>query len=229
MGKKHLLFWTCLLVVLLPSVVFGDEVFDPVKVVYMKNGESLQCQMASMEGTRMVCRNANGSVSVPLQSVNLIKTFPKYRSEEGEALLLVHAGQLFRDENTIVSNLRMVREENSGQAGSAGAAILCDVVNRSDPCDIRVSVIAKDRHGSSQFAIDLDSDGRLERDQRTVLRRRLGPSENRLENQITTLRVADVERRNIQPNGQDGPEQASAQAEKIRQRKARSLKEFFLR
>lgn len=229
MGKKPLLFYACLLVVCLPSVVFGDEVFDPVKVVHMKNGEALQCQMASIEGTRMVCRKANGSVSVPLQSVDLGKTFPKYMSEEGQILLLVHAGQLFRDENTIISNLRMVREEQNGQMGTSPVMILCDVINRSDPCEIRVSVLAKDRLGSSQFAIDLDSDARVGKDQRAVLRRRLGSSESKLENQINSLKVGDVERRNPLSNGEDDPLQKNLRAEKLRERKIRSLKEVFLR
>jgi hypothetical protein len=229
MGKKRLLVFlcACFLGASLPSIASGDDAFDPVRVVYMINGEAIHCQMASIEGVRMVCRKANGSVSMPLQNVDFEKTFPKYPRQEGETILLVHAGQLFRDENTIVSNLRMIREEHNGAAGPARLIILCDVINRSDPCEIRVSIIAKDRQGNSRFAMDLDSDARVGKDRRAVLKKPLDPSEHRWENQITALRIGDVERRNILEKGKD--DNGTISPEKVREQKIRNLKDSFLK
>lgn len=230
MGKKRLLLCACLFVAWLASVASGEEVFDPVKVVYMTNGEQIFCQMASIEGVRMVCRKANGSVSMPLRNVDLKKTFPKYKKDEGKTVLLVHAGQLYRDENTIVSNLRMIRQEQDGFDGPGQVVVLCDVLNRSDPCEIRVSIIAKDGQGSSRFALDLDSDARIGKDQRAILKKPLDAPERKFENHITTLRIGDVERRNLMQKGeaQDGVN-GNISPEKLREQKIRILKETFLK
>lgn len=226
MGKKPLLLCACLLAALNVSGASGEEAFDPVRVVYMTSGEVIQCQMGSIEGVRMVCRKANGSVSVPLKNVDFEKTFPKYKNGAGQEVLLVHAGQLYRDENIIVSNLRMIREEQNGADGPARLVILCDVINRSDPCEIRVSIIAKDRQGNSRFAIDLDSEARVGKDQRAVLLKPLGVSEREVEHQITTLRIGDIERRNLLQK--DENDNGIMSPERLREQKIRNLKESFL-
>lgn len=230
MGKKHLLLCTWLFAILFPSVASGEEAFDPVRVIYMINGETIQCQMASIEGIRMVCRKANGSVSLPLQNIDFEKTFPKYKNQEGETLLLVHAGQLYRDENTIVSNLRMIRMGQKGMDEPERLAIFCDVINRAEPCDIRVSVIAKDGQGNSRFAIDIDSESRVGKGQRTVLKKPLAPAERNWGNHITTLRIGDVDRRNIQRKEETVQiNNGNMSAERLREQRLRSLKESFLK
>ena len=227
MAKRTALCFGWALFASIASVAFGEDAFDPVKVVYMANGEAIYCQMGSIEGTEMVCRKANGSVSVPLSKVDFEKTFPRYPLQEGETVLLVHAGQLYRDEFTIVSNLRMIRESAS-PAGQV--AILCDVINRSDPCQIRVSVLAKDLRGNSRFAVDLDSEKRVGRDEKAVLKTRLGASESKLEPLIAALKVGDLERRNIRkPGEEEDILRAKLGSERMREQKIRSLKEAFLK
>jgi len=229
MAIRFLPLCGCILFALITSAAFGEDAFEPVKVVYMANGETIYCQMGSIEGTKMVLRKANGSVSVPLQNVNFEKTFPKYQKQEGETVLLVHAGQLYRDEFIIVSNLRMIREEENTPSRTAQVTILCDVINRSDPCQIRVSVLAKDLQGNSRFAIDLDSDSRVGKDEKAVLKRRLGASEAKLEPLIAALRVGDVERRDVQQKGEEEDSlKGKWSAERLREQKIRSLKERFL-
>ena len=229
MGTRSFLLFCCILFTAIASVALGEDAFDPVKVVYMANGETIYCQMGSIEGTRMVLRKANGSVSVPLQKVDFDKTFPKYKKEEGETVLLVHAGQLYRDEFTIVSNLRMVRERENSTSRATQVAILCDVINRSDPCQIRVSVLAKDLQGSSRFAIDLDSESMVGREEKTVLKKRLEASEANLEPLIATLRVGDVDRRNVKKGEDEDSLKAKLGPERLREQKIRSLKEAFLK
>lgn len=229
MVKKGLLVCTLMLFLSVPSGALGDDAFDPVKVVYMANGEIIYCHMGSIEGTQMVLRKANGSVSVPLQKVDFEKTFPKYKKEQGETVLLVHAGQLYRDEFIIVSNLRMVREEDHSSSGTGQFSVLCDVFNRGDPCQVRVSVLAKDWQGSSRFAIDLDSDSAVRREGRTVLKKRLGDSEAKLGHLIATLRVGDVERRNVKSGEEEDILKAKMTPERLREQKMRSLKEAFLK
>jgi len=229
MGLRVYLFWCCVLFASIPSIAFGEDPFEPVKVVYMASGEAIYCQMGSIEGTQVVCRKANGSVWVPLENVNFGKTFPKYKKREGETVLLVHAGQLYRDEFTIVSNLRMVREDENTASRTGRVSILCDVINRSDPCRIRVSVLAKDLHGSSRFAIDLDSDPIVGKDGNAALKRQLEPSEANLARLIATLRVGDVERRNVKRKGEGEDSLMGAlSAENLREQKIRSLKKAFL-
>lgn len=227
MGKKIALLFAGLL--LIPSAALGEDAFDPVKVVHMANGEAIYCQMGSIEGTQMVCRKANGSVSVPLQKVDFERTFPKYKVNEGERILLVHAGQLYRDEFTIVSNLRMIREEDA-ESRISHVAILCDVTNRSDPCRIRVSVLAKDVQGNSRFAVDLDSDSMIGKDERVVLKKRLGDPDSKLESRISSLRIGDLERRKTGVSGEEeGAMRAKLNAERIREQKVRNLREAFLK
>jgi len=229
MGLRHFLLWFCVLFSSIPSIAFGEDPFEPVKVVYMASGEAVYCQMGSIEGTQVVCRKANGSVWVPLENVNFGKTFPKYKKREGETVLLVHAGQLYRDEFTIVSNLRMVREDENTPSRPGQVAILCDVINRGDPCQIRVSILAKDLQGSSRFAIDLDSDPIVGKDGKTALKRQLEFSEAKLFRLITTLRVVDVERRYLKrkEEGEDSL-MGALSAEKLREQKIRSLKKALL-
>jgi len=227
-GTKIFLLCSVMLFLLVSSVAFGEDAFDPVKVVYMANGETIYCQMGSIEGTRMVLRKANGSVSVPLQNVDFEKTFPKYTKGEGETVLLVHAGPLYRDEFVIVSNLRMVREEEKSSSRTVQFAVLCDVINRGDPCEIRVSVLAKDWQGSSRFAIDLDSESTVRREERAVLKKRLGDGEAKLEPLIAALRVGDVERRNVKTGEDEDSLKAKMAPERLREQKIKSLKEAFL-
>ena len=243
MGKKHILTWVLLVLGGLTTTSFGDEVFEPVKVVYMKNGEAIFCQMGSIDGTKMVCRRANGSVSLPLENVNFEKTFPKYKKQDGETILLLHAGQLYRDESTIISNLRMIFEaenpanrdhqESRRYSGSQTGyyAILCDVINRSNPCDVRVSVIAKDGQGRTRYALDLDSEARLDAEQTVVLKRRLDGVAGKLESQIVSLKIADVERRNVlQKKAEErGSREGNMSPERLRELRAKSLKESFLK
>ncbi len=243
MGKKLILILAFLLAAGLKTAAFGDDVFDPVKVVYMNNGQAVFCQMASIDGTRMVCRRANGSVSLPLENVNFERTFPKYKKHHEEAILLVHAGELYRDKDTIISNLRMIREAGNPAAqahqesrGSSGSqpehyAILCDLVNRSEPCDVRVSVIARDGQGRTQYALDLDSGARVDVDQPVVLKKRLDGAGAKLESQIASLKIADVERRNVLKKKEEEVSISSANVspEKLREQRIKSLKENFLR
>lgn len=229
MGKKIVLHLAGLLFVLVPSAAFGEDAFDPVKVVHMATGEAIYCQMGSIEGTQMVCRKANGSVSVPLHKIDFEKTFPKYKVNEGERVLLVHAGQLYRDEFTIVSNLRMIREEDA-ESRISHVAILCDVTNRSDPCRIRVSVLAKDVQGNSRFAVDLDSDSKIGKDEKVVLRQRLGDSNSKQESRISALKIGDLERRKTGVSGEvEESMRAKLNSERIREQKIRNLREALLK
>jgi hypothetical protein len=229
MGRKHILIWAFLLVGGLTTTVLGDEIFEPVKVVYMNNGEAIFCQMGSIDGTEMVCRRANGSVSLRLENINFEKTFPKYKRENGETILLVHAGQLYRDENTIISDLRMIREGKNPAAGDY--AILCNVTNRGDPCEVRVSVIAKDGRGRTRYAIDLDSRSRIDAEQNMVLKKRLDGVGAQLESQIVSLKIANVEIRNVLQKREEeiGSREANISPEKLREQRIRSLKESFLK
>jgi hypothetical protein len=230
MGEKRLLLCACILAASLASVASGEEAFDPVKVVYMTNGEAIYCQMASLEGVSMVCRKANGSISVPLRYVDFEKTFPKYKNHEGETVLLVHAGQLYRDENIIVSNLKMIREEQNGLDRPARLVILCHVDNRTDPCEIRASIIAKDERGSSLFAIDLESGARVGKYQRAVLKKPLDSSERKFENHIVSLKIGVVERRNILQKGEEEDGHGENRSpESMREQRIRNLKESFLK
>jgi hypothetical protein len=243
MGRKHSLIWAFLLLGGLTTTALGDEIFEPVKVVYMNNGEAIFCQMGSIDGTRMICRRANGSVSLPLENVNFEKTFPKYKKQNGETILLVHAGQLYRDENTIISDLRMIREAENPAAGDrqerrklsglwpGDYAILCNVTNRGDPCEVRVSVIAKDGQGRTRYAIGLDSRSRIDAEQNMVLKKRLDGVGAQLESQIVSLKIADVERRNVLQRREEetGSREAKMSPEKLREQRIRSLKESFLK
>jgi len=224
-----LLLWACVLPASVPSSAFGEDPFEPVKVIYMAGGETMYCQMGSIEGTQVVCRKANGSIWVPLEKVNLEKTFPKYKKGKGETVLLVHSGQWYRDESTIVSNLRMIREEANTPSGPGQVALLCDVINRSDPCRIRVSILARDRQGSSRFEIDLDSEPPVDKEGKAVLKRRLEVSEAKLAGLITSLRVGDVERRNLDlKKEEDSSFPAGTGPEKLREQKINNLKKALL-
>jgi hypothetical protein len=243
MGRKHILIWAFLLVGGLTTTAFGGEIFDPVKVVYMNNGEAIFCQMGSIDGTRVICRRANGSFSLPLENINFEKTFPKYRKQNGETVLLVHAGELYRDQNTIISDLRMIREaknpagrdrqERRKAVGSRSGdfAILCNVINRGNPCEVRVSVIAKDGQGRTRYAIDLDSLSKIDAEQNVVLKKRLDGVSAQLESQIVSLKIADVERRNVLQKKEEetGSREANMGTEKLREQRIRSLKESFLK
>jgi hypothetical protein len=108
--------------------------------------------------------------------------------------------------------------------------ILCHVDNRTDPCEIRASIIAKDERGSSLFAIDLESGARVGKYQRAVLKKPLGALESEFENQIVALRIGDVERRNILQRGEEeNGHGENTSPESLREQKIRNLKENFLK
>jgi len=135
MRRKFLILCGCLLIGSMTSMAFGEEVFEPVNVVYMKNGKAIRCRIGWLEGTKMVCQKFNGTVSLPLQSINLEKTFPKFKKRDGETVLLVHPGEVYRDEHIAVSNVRMIREGPNHSPSitmnpsRSHYALLCDVMN----------------------------------------------------------------------------------------------------
>jgi hypothetical protein len=190
--KGVLSFCACLLFGSLTTNAFGEDIFDPVKVIYLKNGEPMRCQIGVIEGTRAVCRNFGGSASVPLRIIDLEKTFPKFKRREGETIILVHPGQVYRDENIILSNLRMVREDEGGPTydhpGSRSPSnlqpshyvIFFDVMNRGDSCEVRATVAFRDKQGNVFHQIDVPSEFRVPARGMAFLKKQLEFTRNRV-------------------------------------------------
>ncbi len=125
---------TCLLLLALilagstPTIAFSEDVFAPVKKVYMNDGKTIECQMGWVDGARMICRKFGGNMTLPLQSVHFEKTFPKYKQLDGETVLLVHPGPRYQDENLVISNIRVVRVSES-QAKSY-CVVVCETMKQ---------------------------------------------------------------------------------------------------
>ena len=83
----------------------------------------------------MICRKFGGNVTLPLQSVNFEKTFPKYKNVDGETVLLVHPGPRYQDENIVISNVRMVR----GPESSRQTLLSCGLRNHEPRGSLRSS------------------------------------------------------------------------------------------
>jgi hypothetical protein len=215
----------------LPATVFGEDVFAPVKKVYLNDGKIIECQMGWLDGAKMICRKFGGNVTLPLQSVNFEKTFPKYKGVEGETMLLVHPGPRYQDENIVISNVRIVRGPES-QAKSSSNVVL-EIMNRGDPCEVRVAVNALDAQGRILHQIEVPSESRLDTGESSLLKKRLEGPLALLENQMSFLKVSQVERSNVQEtllNGKKAEYGTAAGAQdKARQEKIRALKEIFLR
>ncbi len=243
MKKVFLSFCVLLLFVLLTSNAFGEDVFDPVKVIYLKNGEPIRCQIGVLEGTRAVCRNFGGSMSVPLRMIDLEKTFPKFKRREGETIILFHPGQVYRDENIILSNLRMVREDERGPTydhpGSRSSSdiqpshyvILFDVMNRGDSCEVSAIVALRDEQGNIIDQVDVLSESRVPAGDTAVLKKRLEFTKGNLENQIGSLKIGSVERKNVVAKSETESSRSTAKLTpaQLREGKIKTLTEIFLR
>jgi hypothetical protein len=218
----------------IPSIVFSEDVFAPVRKVYMNDGKMIECQMGWLDGARMICRKFGGNMTLPLQSVDFEKTFPKYKKPEGETVLLVHPGPRYQDENIVISNVRVVRGPE-GQAKNT-SVIVFEIMNRGDPCDVRVLVNALDAQGKTLHQIDVPSESRLDTGESLLLKRRLDGQGAALENQMIFLKVSHVERSNVQEtllNGKRADNRTGSSTDgsqnKAREEKIRALKEIFLR
>jgi hypothetical protein len=237
MGMKKIYFLILAFVFVgsIPAVAFSEDVFAPVKKVYMNDGKTIECQMGWLDGARMICRKFGGNMTLPLQSVNFEKTFPKYKHVDGETVLLVHPGPRYQDENIVISNVRMVRGSES-QAKSS-CVVVCEIMNRGDPCEVRVVVTALDTQGKLVHQIDIVSESRLDTGESSILKRRLDGSGAALENQMSFLKVSHVERSNVLEtllNGKKAGYRATGSAaegnqDKVREEKIRALKETFLK
>ena len=217
-------------------MAFGEEVFEPVNIVYTNSGKTIRCRIGWLEGRKMVCQKANGTVSFPLQTINLEKTFPKFKKQDGESVLLVHPGKVYRDEHIAVSNVRMIREgpnsspHNGSDPGRSHYALLCDVINNGAPCEVSVSLTAKDRRGRFLHPIRMASSSRVGTEETVTLRERLKIPRIQLETQIASVTVEHVERSNIGEMQKKKIEPAkSVNPEYLRERKIRALKEHFLK
>ena len=237
MSGKFLILCSCLLIVSMTSMAFGEEVFEPVSVVYMKNGKAIHCRIGWLEGTKMVCQKFNGTVSLPLQSINLEKTFPKFKKRDGETVLLVHPGEVYRDEHIAVSNVRMIREgPNSSpsitmKSSRSRYALLCDVMNNGAPCEVSVSLTAKDLRGATRHPIRMASLSRVGTQEMATLEKRLNIPRTQVETQIASITIDHVQRTNIgeiQEKKIEGPVEAES-PENTREEKIRALKEHFLK
>ena len=226
---------TCFLILALvfvgsmPTTALSEDVFAPVKIVYMNDGKMIECQMGWLDGARMICRKFGGNMTLPLQSVDFEKTFPKYKIADGETVLLVHPGPRYQDENIVISNIRIVRASES-QAKSS-CVVVCEVMNRGDPCDVRVVMNALDAQGKILRQIDVLSESRLDVGESAILKRRLDGLGNGLENLMSSLKVTSVERRNVLESaiaGKNGVSSGTSQ-DKIRENKIKALKEIFLK
>jgi hypothetical protein len=236
MGIKSLILCGCLLIGSLTSMVFGEDVFDPVNIVYTKSGKAIPCRIGWLEGRKMVCQKSNGTVSFPLQTINLEKTFPKFKKRDGETVLLVHPGKVYLDDHIAVSNVRMIHEgansssNNGSNSRNSHYALLCDVINSGAPCEVSVSLTAKDRQGHFLHPIRMASSSRVGTEETVTLRERLKIPRIQLETQIASVTVEHVERSNIGEMQKKKIEPAkSVNPEYLRERKIRALKEHFLK
>lgn len=231
MRKSHFLILVLAFVGFLPAVASSEDVFAPVKNVYMNDGKIIECQMGWLDGSKMICRKFGGNMTLPLQSVNFEKTFPKYKSGDGETVLIVHPGPRYQDENIVISNVRMVRGPE-GQ-GKNSCRVVFEIMNRGDPCEVRVMVNALDAQGRILHQIDVPSESRLDTGEFTLMKKRLDGPGAALENQMFSLKVSQVERSNIQETLVNGKRadygRAGGAQDEARQEKIRQLKEFFLR
>ena len=244
MRKPYFLILALIFGGLIPSKVFSDDVFDPVKKIYMNDGKVVECQMGWLDGARMICRKFGGNMTLPLQSINFEKTFPKYRKPSEETVLLVHPGPRYQDENIVLSNLRVIRvpedpagsdpSANKGQIHPQAVSAVFEITNRGDPCEVQVMVNALDKHGGVLHQFDVTSESRLDTGQSALLKRRLDKAGADLENQMSSLKISRVERKNILVtvlNGKNGGagSLADESRDKARQEKIRVLKEILLK
>lgn len=243
MRKKYLPLLGCLLIGSLTSVVFAEDVFEPVKIVHMNNGKAIRCRIGWLEGTKMVCQRFNGSVTLPLQSINLEKTFPKFKKRNGETMLVIHPGEVYRDDNIAVSNVCMIREsansnphDNGGNGSSARSraaqyAVLCEVTNSGNPCQVSVFLTAKDIQGSIRHEIDIASESRVGTGEMATLKKPLKISGINAESQIASLKISEVKRSNIseRANAEIERSRANAKSDNLRNERTRALKEHFLK
>jgi len=236
MGRKRLILCGCLLIGSMTSTAFGEDVFDPVNIVYTNSGKAIRCRIGWLEGRKMVCQKTNGTVSFPLQTINLEKTFPKYKKGDGETVLLVHPGKVYRDEHITVSNVRMIREggnassNNGSKSRRAHYALLCDVLNNGAPCEVSVSLKAKDLRGRFLHPIRMASSSRVGTEETVTLRERLNILSAHSESQIAAVTVDDVQISNIgkmEKKKVEPPEKVNP--EHLREKKIRALKEHFLK
>jgi hypothetical protein len=235
MRKLYFLILAVVLVGSAPTIAFSEDIFAPVKKVYMNDGKVIECQMGWLDGARMICRKFGGNMTLPLQSVNFEKTFPKYKIGDGETVLLVHPGPRYQDENIVISNVRMVRGLESQAKNSS--VVVCEIMNRGDPCEVRVVVNALDAQGKIIHQIDISSESRLDIGQSSILKRRLDGPGATLENQMIFLKVSHVERSNVletllngkKPNYGATGSGADGNQNRAREEKIRFYKEAFLR
>jgi hypothetical protein len=235
MRKIYFLILAFMFVGSMPAPALSEDVFAPVKKVYMNDGKIIECQMGWLDGARMICRKFGGNVTLPLQSVDFEKTFPKYKKEDGETVLLVHPGPRYQDENIVISNVRIVRGPESNAKSSC--VVVCEIMNRGDPCEVRVVVNAMDAQGKVLHQIDIPSESRLDTGESSVLKRRLDGAGAALENQMIFLKVSRVERSNIEETLLNGKKTGSRTTgfgadetqNKVREEKIRALKETFLK
>jgi hypothetical protein len=235
MRKIYFLIFTLLFVGSMPLPAFSEDVFAPVKKVYMNDGKVIECQMGWLDGAKMICRIFGGNMTLPLQNVDFKRTFPKYKDGEGEAVLLVHPGPRYQDENIVISNLRMVRLPESNAKGSC--VVVFEILNRGNPCQVRVVLNALDSQGRVLRRIDIPPESRLDTGDSPVLKRPLDGAAAGLEHQIVSFKVVQVERSTIEQaslsgkkgdsgtigSGPDGTQNAA------REEKIRALKEIFLK
>jgi hypothetical protein len=240
MKKVLLCFCAGFLFVSLTADAFADDVFDRVvNVIYLKNGEPMRCRIGAIEGTRAVCQNFGGSASVPLRIIDLEKTFPKFKGREGETIILVYPGEVYQDENIILSNLLVVREDEKGPVhdrspsdrGSSRYVILFDVMNRGDSCEISATVAMRDKQGNIFQRIEVPSGSRVRAGDVTVVKKRVEFTEGNLEDQIGSLKIGPVERKNIlaKSEAESSPSVTKLSRADLREEKVRALTESFLR
>jgi len=235
MRKTYFLILAFVFAGSIPSIAFSEDVFAPVKKVYMNDGKVIECQMGWLDGARMICRKFGGNMTVPLQSVDFEKTSPNYKKGDGETVLLVHPGPRYQDENIVISNVRMAR--GSGSQDKSSCVVVFEITNRGDPCEVRVVVNALDAQGKTLHQIDIRSESRLDTGESAILKRRLDGAGAALANQMSFLKVSRVERINVLESGIEGKNgghngtgsTAKANQDKARENKIRALKETFLK
>jgi len=115
--------------------------------------------------------------------------------------------------------------------------VVFEIMNRGDPCEVRVVVNALDAQGKILHQIDIPSESRLDTGESTLLKKRLDGPGAGLENQMSFLKVSQVERSNVQESLLNGKKadygttgsSADGAQDKAKQEKIRALKEIFLR
>lgn len=179
--EKKFNFWSIMVILILclfgTDVSKGEGVPESLTLIYFKDGRSMECEMGWIEGDTLRCRKYSGTISFPLENVDIEKTCQKSIETERKKVVTESTSETLHDD-ILVQGFRVVRNrqerrQSRHRRGMVFHEVSCTIRNLGDPCTATIGFVAITENGYTLKETRLRSKAKLWTGESDILREKV--------------------------------------------------------